>query len=451
MAESVDRLFVHCRELVTLTDGPATGPRRGSAMQKLGVIADGAVAVRDGRVVATGPTDAITRDYRAEEELDLEEFVVMPGFVDCHTHPVFAKTREHEFHMRCAGADYMEIAAQGGGILSSMRGVREATVEELAERTEQHLWGFLQNGITTVECKSGYGLSLLDEEKSLRALALALDEVPLLAKKTFLGAHEFPPEYRDDRNEYVRIVCEEMIPRLAALVDYCDVFAEPGVFDLEQTARVLVAAKAKGLGLRVHADEITPMGGTELAIEHGAASCDHLGRISAAGIAALANSDTTGVLLPGTIFFLAKPHYAPARAMIEAGCAVALATDFNPGSCYTQSMTLIQTIACTQMKMSAEEVITAATINPAFSLQLDDRVGSLHPGKRADLCVLDIPSWRAIGYAFGSNPVVMSIVAGQPAVANVTECEPDWFAGRGDGAEGDAQQPDGQRPRHDGS
>ena len=241
MVETVDRLFVHCRELVTLTDGPALGPRRGADMQRLGVIADGAIAVRDGRVLAVGPTESVARDYRAAEELDLGDFVVMPGFVDCHTHPVFARTREEEFHMRCAGADYMAIAAAGGGILSSMRAVREATQEDLAERTEQHLWGFLQNGITTVECKSGYGLSLEDEEKSLRALATALEEVPLNSKRTFLGAHEFPPDYRDDRDAYVRLVCEEMMPRLASLADYCDVFAEPGVFDLAQSRRVLRA------------------------------------------------------------------------------------------------------------------------------------------------------------------------------------------------------------------
>ncbi|MCR9245758.1 MAG: imidazolonepropionase [bacterium] len=425
--QKVDRLFVHCRELVTLTDGPATGPRRGAAMRQLGVIADGAVAVHDGRIVAVGTTDEITRDYEGGEELDLSGFVVMPGFVDCHTHPVFARTREAEFHMRCAGADYMAIAAAGGGILSSMQGVREADLDSLTTRTVEHLWGFLQHGITTIEAKSGYGLSLDAEKKSLEALADALGQVPIQARRTFLGAHEFPPEYRERRDDYVKLVCEEMLPALAPMADYCDVFAEPGVFDREQSARVLSAAKALGLGLRVHADEIEPMGGAELAVEHGALSCDHLGRISDAGIEALAGSDTVGVLLPGTIFFLAKPHYAPARRMIEAGCAVALATDFNPGSSHTQSMSMIHTIACTQMKMSAEEVIVASTINPAFSLRLDDEVGSLHPGKRADLCVLDLPSHQAVGYAFGGNPVVMTVKDGVPAVANVSEREPDWF------------------------
>lgn len=443
MPIAVDRLFVHCRELVTLGDGAPSGPRRGSAMRALGVVPDGAVAVKNGRIVAVGPTDRVTRDHRAAEELDLSGFVVLPGFVDCHTHPVFAATREGEFHQRCAGADYMAIAAAGGGILASMRAVRQASLDELAERTERHLWGFAAHGTTSVECKSGYGLSLADERKSLEALRRAAAEVPLSVKRTFLGAHEFPPEYRDDREAYVRLLCDEMLPQLAPLADACDVFAEPGVFDRRQSERILSAAKAAGLRLRVHADEIRPMGGTEMAVELGADSADHLGQISDEGIRRLAASDTVGVLLPGTLFFLGKPGYAPARRMIEAGCAVALATDFNPGSCYTQSMTLIQTLACVQMKMSAEEVITAATINPAFSLQLDGEVGTLHPGKRADLCVLDIPSWRAIGYAFGGNPVAMTIKNGTPIVANLSERDPDWF-GRGADLGADAPPPAGR-------
>nr|HET7859076.1 imidazolonepropionase [Caldimonas sp.] len=430
MSLPADRLFVHCRDLVTLTDGSATGARRGAAMRQLGVVADGAIAVKDGRIAAIGPTDRIAREYRADDELDLSGYVVLPGFVDCHTHPVFSRTRENEFHQRVAGADYMAIAAAGGGILSSMRAVRETGVAELAEHTERHLWGFAAHGTTTVECKTGYGLSLDDEEKSLVALQRAAAAVPLSIRRTFLGAHEVPPEYRQDREGYVRLLCDEMIPRLAPLADYCDVFAEPGVFDRAQSERILTAARAAGLRLRLHADELTPMGGAELAVQLGAASADHLGRISDAGIAAMAASDTVGVLLPGTIFFLGKPHYAPARRMIDAGCAVAIATDFNPGSCYTQSMTLIQTIACTQMKMTPEEVVTAATINPAYSLQLDAEVGTLHVGKRADLCVLDIPSWRAIGYAFGGNPVVMTVKDGVPLVANVTERDPGFGAPR---------------------
>ena len=428
--EIVDRLFVRCRQLVTLTDGAPTGPRRKDAMQAMGVVEDGAVAVKDGRIVAVGTTAEVTSRYRAPEELDLDGFVVLPGFVDCHTHPVFAETREREFHMRCAGADYMAIAQAGGGILSSMRAVRAASLEDLTERTEQHLWRFLAHGTTTIEAKGGYGLSLESEQKSMQALDAAAASVPLNLKRTFLGAHEFPPEHREDRDEYVRIVCEQMIPALAPMADYCDVFAEPGVFTKEQSERVLRAALDAGLRLRVHADEIQPMGGAEMAVALGADSADHLGQISDQGIEAMAASDTTGVLLPGTIFFLGKQGYAPARSMIDAGCAVALATDFNPGSSHTQSMTLIHTIACTQMKMSVEECIVASTINPAFSLQLDHDVGTLHPGKRADLCVLDVPSHRSLGYAFGGNPVAMTIKDGLPVVANVADRNPDWF---GDG------------------
>ncbi|MBL8725465.1 MAG: imidazolonepropionase [Planctomycetes bacterium] len=431
MAELVDRLFVHCTELVTLADGPPVGARRGAGMQGLGVVADGAVAVRDGSIVATGPTDAIARAYRAAEELDLSGHVVLPGLVDCHTHPVFAATREAEFHQRCAGADYMAIAAAGGGILSSMRALRALPEAELAARTTQHLWGFLQHGTTAIEAKSGYGLSLDDEVKSLRALGAALAEVPLAARRTFLGAHEFPPEYRDRRDAYVDLVIQQMLPAVRELADDCDVFAEPGVFDRSQSERILRAAKALGFGLRVHADEIQPMGGAELAAAVGALSADHLGRISDAGIEALAHSDTVAVLLPGTIFFLGKPHHAPARRMLAAGCAVALATDFNPGSCFTQSLPLIATIACRQLQMTPEEVLTAMTINAAAALRMDHERGSLHPGKRADLCVLDLPSWRAFGYAFGGNPVALTVVGGRPVLANVAERWPEFFSSGG--------------------
>lgn len=429
MVQSIDRLIVHCRELVTLCDGPATGARRGAAMAALGVIEDGAVAVHDGRIVAVGTTDALARDYTAKEEVDLSGFVVLPGFVDCHTHPVFAATREGEFHQRCQGADYMAIAKQGGGILSSMRAVRAMSLSELTELTIERLWGFPEHGTTTVECKTGYGLSLADEEKSLRALAAAAKAVPISMVRTFLGAHEFPPEYREDREAYVRLLCDEMIPKLKGLADACDVFAEPGVFDRVQSLRILSAARAEGLRLRLHADELSPMGGAELAVELRADSADHLGKISDEGIRALAGSNTVGVLLPGTGFFLGKDIYAPARRMIEAGCAIAIATDFNPGSCYTQSMTLIHTLSCVKLKLSAAEAITASTINPAFSLQLDADVGTLHPGKRADLVALDLPSWRAIGYAFGGNPVAMTIKNGIPLLANIREREPDLFSG----------------------
>ncbi len=431
MRTPVDRLFVHCKQLVTLADGPERGARRGAAMSALGLIADGAVAVADGKIVATGTTEAMLGQFTARDELDLTGYVVLPGFVDCHTHPVFAATREGEFHQRCAGADYMAIAQQGGGILSSMRAVRAASLDDLTAQTREHLWGFLQNGTTTVEAKTGYGLSFADEAKSLQALAAAMATVPIDVIRTFLGAHEFPPEYRERRDDYVRLLCEQMIPALAKQADACDVFAEPGVFDRVQSLRVLSAARAEGLRLRLHADELSPMGGAELAVELKADSADHLGKISDEGIRRLAASDTTGVLLPGTGFFLGKDIYAPARRMIEAGCAIAIATDFNPGSCYTQSMTLIHTLACVKLKLTPAEAIVASTINAAFSLRRDGVVGTLHPGKQADLVALDLPSVEAVGYAFGGNPVVATIKAGEPVIANGCERRPELFGGGG--------------------
>lgn len=413
MAENADLLFVHAKELVTLADGPARGLRRGDAMRTLGVIRDGAVAVRDGRILATGPTDAIGARFRAPVEHDLSGTVVFPGFVDCHTHPVFGATREDEFHMRCAGADYMEIAARGGGILSSVRAVRAASEDELTARSLRNFDGFLRLGTTTIEGKSGYGLTTADEVKSLRAMTAARDRHPLTVARTFLGAHEVPEDYRDRRDDYVALVIDEMLPAVEGLCEACDVFAEPKVFDREQSRRVLTAAKRRGLRLRVHADEIEPMGGAELAVELGADSADHLAVVSDAGIRALAGSDTAAVLLPGTSFYLGKAKHAPARALIEAGAAVALSTDFNPGSCHTQSLPLIVTLACVTLHMTPEECVTAITINPAASLGLDGEVGTLHAGKRADLVALELPSWRGLGYAFGGNPAVLTAKDGE--------------------------------------
>lgn len=425
--ERVDRLYTHCKELVTLADGPPRGARRGAALRSVGLVEDGAVAVREGRIVACGPTGDVLAAYRADREIDLSGYVVLPGFVDCHTHPVFVGTREEEFHMRCAGANYMEIAARGGGILSSMRSVREASPEQLEAAVRRHLDGFLAHGTTTVEAKSGYGLSTADELKSLRALEAVRRDHPITVHRTFLGAHEFPPEYREDREAYVELVVEEMLPAVVAedLCDSCDVFCEPGVFDREQSRRILERARELGLSLRMHVDELEPLGGAELAVELGAASADHLARVSLEGQEMLARSETTAVLLPGTTEFLGSATFAPGRRMLDLGCAVALATDFNPGSCYTQSMTLIMTLACVHMALGPEELVHACTINPAASLGLDDEIGTLHPGKRADLVVLDVPGHRALGYVFGGNPVVMTVKDGEPAMVHARGPEAD--------------------------
>jgi imidazolonepropionase len=415
-----DRLYVNARELVTLADGP-TGPRRRSEMRRLGVIEDGAMAVRNGRVLATGKTTELQPRYPGFEEVDLNQHVVLPGFVDCHTHPVFAATREEEFHMRCGGADYMAIAAAGGGILSSVRAVRAASLEELTETVRKNLDGFLAHGTTTIEAKSGYGLSTESEVKSLKALTTAAADHPISVSRTFLGAHEFPPEYRDPphkRDEYVNLVVEEMLPAVDGLCESCDVFAEPGVFDSDQARRVMLAAKERGLRLRLHVDELKPMAGAELAVELGADSADHLGCVSTEGQDRLAASNTTAVLLPGTTFYLGKKEHAPARSLLEKGCAVALATDFNPGSCYTQSMPLIISFACILLHMTVEECICATTINPAASLHLDNEIGTLHDGKRADFVALDIPTYKALGYVLGGNPVAMTVKDGAIVYSN---------------------------------
>ena len=332
--------------------------------------------------------------------------------------------------MRCAGADYMAIAAAGGGILNSAERLQACSEAQLSEAVLHHLDGFLEFGTTTVEAKSGYGLSTESEVKSLEVLTQAGSHHPLTISRTFLGAHEVPREYQDQRDSYVDLVISEMLPAVKDLCESCDVFAEPKVFDRLQSRRILAAAKAEGLRLRVHADEIEPMGGAELAVQLGADSADHLPRVSLSGQEALADSETTAVLLPGTSFYLGMSSHAPARSMIEQGCALALATDFNPGSCYAQSMPLIMTLACVLLHMTPEECIHACTINPAKSLHLDDRIGTLHPGKSADLAVLDLPSYRALGYCFGYNPVVLTVKDGEPGFANMREREPDLFTGQ---------------------
>jgi imidazolonepropionase len=408
---AVDRLFLHARELVTLADGPARGPRRG-AIEPPRVQVDGAIAVRDGRIVATGSSDGLQQRFVAREVVDLRGLVVFPGFVDSHTHPVFAKTREREFHLRCAGADYMAIAAAGGGILESVRALRETDEDELVTMVRSRLDGFLAHGTTTIEGKSGYGLSVDAELRSLRALTRAASNHPLTVSRTFLGAHEVPAEYRPHTDRYVDHVIAEMLPAVLPWCESADVFAEPKVFDAQRSRRILEAARDAGLRLRVHADEIEPMRGAQLACELDADSADHLAVIDAEGVAMLSIARTTATLLPGTSFYLRKPKHAPARALLTAGAAVALATDFNPGSCYTMSMPLIATLACVLYGMTPAECLVAMTINPAASLHLDADRGTLHDGKCADFVALDLPSWLGLGYVFGGNPARVTVKDG---------------------------------------
>lgn len=412
MKESVDTLFVGISELVTLQEGPERGGVRGAELDQAEVVRDGAIAVREGRIVATGTTEALMKVYEAPKPRDLRGLVVLPGFVDAHTHPVFGETREGEFHLRCRGADYVEIAKQGGGILSSVRSLRAISEERLLGLVEKRLRGFLALGTTSIEGKSGYGLSLESELKSLRALQKASLETGLTVSPTFLGAHEVPPEFREDPDAYVDLLCEEMLEAARPLADSCDAFIESHVFGLDQGRRIFQKADSLGYRIRAHVDELSPLGGTELAVELGAASADHLLYLSEEGLERLAASETTAVLLPGTSFFLGKDRYAPGRRLADAGALVALATDFNPGSCYTQSLPMIATLACLHFAFSPAECLNAMTRNAAYSLGLDAERGTLHPGKAADFAAFDLPSFAGLGYRFGDNSCVLTVKDG---------------------------------------
>ena len=410
-------LITHAAQLVTPA-GPAR-PRVGAEMRELGIIKDGALLARDGVIVAVGATSEVAPQAAVDAlHIDASNSVVMPGFVDAHTHPVFAGTREDEYEMRAAGMTYQQIAASGGGIRSTVRRTRAASEEELFELGKIRVRWLLEHGTTTVEAKSGYGLTVDDELKILRVIRRLNDETALELIPTFLGAHEIPDEYRTRREDYIRLVLDEMLPRVAAegLARYCDVFCESHVFTVNESRRVLTRAKELGLGIRLHAEQLSLSGGASLAAELGAASADHLEWVDQAGIEALRQAGVIGILLPGAVFNLGLTHYAPARAMIDAELPIALATDFNPGSSPTPSMQMILSIACAQMRMTPAEVISAATINGACSLGCEARVGSLEAGKQADIVIYDCFDYRQIPYFFGVNHAVVVIKSGNVVV-----------------------------------
>jgi imidazolonepropionase len=413
--ESADLLVVGAAELVTPIGRAAPV---GEALGAPRVLSRGGVAVRDGRIVAVALEEELRARFEARAVLDARGGIVVPGFVDAHTHPVFAGTREDEFELRTRGASYAEIAAAGGGIVSSARGVREASEEELLARLSVRLDRFLALGTTTIEAKTGYGLSAADERKSLAVLAHARRSHPLEVVPTFLGAHAVPPEHRARPAAWVELLVEELLPEVAerGLAEYCDVFTERNAFDLADSRRILTRARELGLGLRMHADQLSPLGGAELAAELGAASADHLEHVSERGIEALARAGVVPVLCPLVPLFLREPQEVPARRMIERGLAPALSTDFNPGSCYTQSMPEVLTFAALRLRMRAGECLTAATLNAAASLGRADRLGSLEPGKQADLVVLDLPNHLHLVYEFGRNPVRAVVKAGRVVV-----------------------------------
>ena len=402
--ESKSLAIINCSQLVTLA-GPAR-PRTGAEMLALAVVSRGGLFVRDGLIERAGTSGEIEPLIDASTTVvDAGGRVLLPGFVDAHTHPVFAGTRVDEFEERSKGATYQEIAARGGGIQSTVNRTRAASLDELVATGRRYANWFLRGGTTTVEAKSGYGLSLEDELKILRAIKRLDEETPLRYVPTFLGAHSVPPEYRSRRDEYVSLIVEEMLPQVAQqkLAEYCDVFCEEKVFTTDESWKILSAARCHGLGLRMHADQLSLSGGAKLAAELGTVTADHLEHTDAAGIEALKEARVQPVLLPGSVYALGSARYPAAREMIDAGLAVVLATDFNPGSSPTPSMTMILSLATTHMKMTPAEAVTAATINAAYSLNRGDKLGSLEPGKVADFVIHDCEDYRELAYFFGIN------------------------------------------------
>lgn len=392
-------------------------PVRGKYMQQLEVIDEGWVGCAGDTIVAVGTRETfedrleITAGTRV---IDAKGQVITPGLVDPHTHLIFGGSRADEFYLRAQGADYMDIMAAGGGIASSVRSTRKASLDELVASGKQRLGWMLKMGVTTVECKSGYGLDLDTELKQLEAVRILQKEQPVELVSTFLGAHAWPDEFKDNQEGYMNFLIDTALPKIKdeELAEYVDVFTEKGVFSVEQSRRIFQRAKELGFKLRIHADEMNTLGGAELAAELGTASADHLLMISNDGIEALGKSDVIPVLLPGTAFTLRKP-YAPARKMLDAGLPVALATDFNPGSCPTANLGLVMSIACLYMAMTAEEVFHAVTINAAYSLGRGDRLGSIEVGKQADLAIFDVDDYKKVPYFIGVNLVTTVVKAGQ--------------------------------------
>lgn len=419
MTEKADLLIHNASQLLTLAS--PDGPQRGATMGNLGLIKNGAVAVRDGRVLMAGPAANVRAQVEAAQELDASGRVVMPGFVDPHTHVVFAGQRAGEFEQRIAGATYMEIMATGGGIMSTVRATRQATVDDLVAQTLPRLDAMLAHGSTTIEAKTGYGLNVADELRMLEAIHRLDAAHPLDLVPTFLGAHAIPAEYQGRADAFTDLVVEEMLPAFAPSGGetpplFCDVFCEEGAFSLAQSRRILERATELGFGLKIHADEFKPLGGTALAVELGAVSADHLVCTPPEEIEALGRSQTIAVALPGTPFGLGHHEYTPARAIIEAGGALALATDLNPGTCYCESMQLMIALACRYMRLTPAEAIAAATVNSAHAVGLGQVVGSLKPGKQADILVLNVPTYQHLGYRFGSNLVEKVIKRGRIVV-----------------------------------
>jgi len=406
------------RPAASETGSPDPSLKHSTFMPEL--INDAAVACGDGRILYVGGEDLVEKEVDTSDALivDAEGRLVTPGLVDCHTHLVFDGSRHDEYSMRCMGSSYLEIAEAGGGIRSTVRSFREADEDLLFNSAQARMAAMAFTGTTTVEIKSGYGLSTGEELKALSVAGRLAEEESLRVVPTFLGAHEVPDEYQSDRTGYVDLVINEMIPEVAkqGVARFCDVFCEKGVFSVEESERILMAGLEHGLGAKIHSDEFEALGGTEMAVSIGAVSAEHLTALTESGIVALAGSATVPVLLPGTTLFLGKRDYAPARDLLDRGAQVALATDFNPGSSTVMSLPLITTIACSQMGMHPAEALQGVTVNAARALGLQDEVGRLEVGLSADLVIWDADDYRMIPYAAG-HPLVLFVVIEGDAVS----------------------------------
>lgn len=430
----VDLIIYNAKQLVTCaSNGKA---KKGSEMRDAGIIENGAAAVKDGLIVAVGDTEKILKNYSADQLIDTEQKTVCPAFVDCHTHIVFAGNRLDEFELKIKGADYLEILASGGGILSTVKKTREASVQDLIEQSLPRLDKMLENGTCAAEIKTGYGLDTETELKMLRAIE-ELDKLhPIDLIPTFLPAHAFPPEYRDKPDEYVDLICEEMIPKavewyknshfynqqtlhspLPTLHFFIDVFCEKNAFDLKQSRRVLETSAKYLMKIKAHVDEFTNLGGARLAIEMGAISIDHLDATSDEEIVLLAKSKTIGIVTPTVNFNFGSAHFADARKMIDAGCAIAVSTDYNPGSAPCSSLPTAMAIACRYQKLLPVEALNAVTVNAAAALGLEHQIGSLESGKQADMLILETNDYRQSAYEFGTNFVKTVVKNGEIVIS----------------------------------
>ena len=412
-----DLIIHHAKQLLTL-GGFSKEPALGTDMEKLGIIENGAIAITDGKIIAVSTSDKITANYEGKQEVDATGKTVTPGLIDAHTHFVFSGSRETELEMKIKGMKYLEILENGGGILRTVRDTRAASKASLLNTCRQRANNLLMHGTTTIEAKTGYGLELATEVRSLEVINSLNAEGPLTLVPTFLGAHAVPPEYENDTAGYVKLICDAWIPQIAktGLANFCDVFCEKGVFEIEESKEILQAGKRSGLLPRVHADEFYPLGGAELAADVGAASADHLLFCSPTGVERMREAGVVATLLPAAPLTLMLDKYADARRFITSNVPVALGSDLSP-SCWLENYQLVIALACYKLKMTPAEAVTAATINAAHSIQRAGEIGSLEPGKNADLVIFDIPDYRFLGYRLGGNMVDTVVKSGRVVVS----------------------------------